>query len=123
LSTAFRFVGIFVGIGGKNVHGVSLFQTKGIEQMARKNDGAGANPKQIKTYVDCRAARPKFDKGAGGPSKISDVTGGARHAGQEQARQRCLLALADTAPHQAVGGTTMLVGIMGKFELGPASGR
>jgi hypothetical protein len=46
-----------------------------IEQMA-KNDGACANPKQIRTDVDCRAARPKFDKGARSPAKISDVTGG-----------------------------------------------
>ena len=29
--------------------------------MARKNDGASANPKQNRTDVDCRAARPKFD--------------------------------------------------------------
>jgi Arm DNA-binding domain len=41
-----------------------------------KNDGACANPKQIRTDVDCRAARPKFDKGAWSPAKISDVTGG-----------------------------------------------
>jgi hypothetical protein len=33
---------------------------EGIEQMARKNGGACANPKQIRTDVDCRAARPKF---------------------------------------------------------------
>ncbi len=32
--------------------------------MAGKNGGACANPKQIKTDVDCRAARPKFDNGA-----------------------------------------------------------
>jgi AcrB/AcrD/AcrF family len=37
---------------------------EGIEQMARKNGGACANPKQIRTDVDCRAARPKFDNGA-----------------------------------------------------------
>jgi hypothetical protein len=49
---------------------------EGIEQMARKNDGASANPKQIRTDVDCRAARPKFDNGAWSPAKISDVTGG-----------------------------------------------
>ena len=47
-----------------------------MEQMARKNDGACANPKQIRTDVDCRAARPKFDRGAWSPAKISDVTGG-----------------------------------------------
>jgi len=44
--------------------------------MARKDDGACANPKQIRTDVDCRAARPKFDSGAWSPAKISDVTGG-----------------------------------------------
>jgi hypothetical protein len=43
--------------------------------MARKNDGACANAKQIRTDVDCRAARPKFDNGAWSPAKISDVTG------------------------------------------------
>ena len=43
--------------------------------MAGKNDGACANPKQIRTDVDCRAARPKFDNGAWNPAKISDVTG------------------------------------------------
>jgi hypothetical protein len=26
-------------------------------------------------HVDCRAARPKFDKGTWSPAKISDVTG------------------------------------------------
>jgi hypothetical protein len=30
---------------------------KGIEQTARKNDGACGNPKLIRTDVDCRAAR------------------------------------------------------------------
>ena len=49
---------------------------EGSEQMARKNDGECANPKQIRTDVDCRAARPKFDNGAWSPAKISDVTGG-----------------------------------------------
>jgi hypothetical protein len=49
---------------------------KGIEQMARKNDGACGNPKLIRTDVDCRAARPKFDKDAWSLAKISDVTGG-----------------------------------------------
>jgi hypothetical protein len=43
--------------------------------MARKSDGACANPKQIRNDVDCRAARPKFDNGAWSPAKISDVTG------------------------------------------------
>ena len=44
--------------------------------MAGKNDGACANPRQIRTDVDCRAARPKFDNGAGSPARISDLTGG-----------------------------------------------
>ena len=44
--------------------------------MAGKNDGACADPKQIRTDVDCRAARPKCDNGAWSPAKISDVTGG-----------------------------------------------
>ena len=44
--------------------------------MARKNGDACANPKQIRTDVDCRAARPKFDNGAWSAAKISDVTGG-----------------------------------------------
>src|SRR5215471_6141353 len=44
--------------------------------MAGKNDVVCANLKQIKTDVDCRAARPKFDNGAWSPAKISDVTGG-----------------------------------------------
>src|SRR5260221_8280644 len=48
---------------------------KEIEHMARKSGGACANPKQIRTDVDCRAARPKFDNGAWSPAKISDVTG------------------------------------------------
>jgi hypothetical protein len=37
--------------------------------MARKNDGAYADPKPITTDVDRRAARPKFDKGARSPVK------------------------------------------------------
>ncbi len=44
--------------------------------MACKNDGAHANPKQIRTDIDCRAARPKFSGGAWSPAKTSDVTGG-----------------------------------------------
>src|ERR1700761_5760696 len=44
--------------------------------MARKDDGAHANPKQIRTEVDCRAAQPKFDNGTWSRAKISDVTGG-----------------------------------------------
>ena len=35
-------------------------------------------PKQIRTDVDCRGARPKFDKGAWRAAKLSDVTGGGR---------------------------------------------
>jgi hypothetical protein len=45
-----------------------------LKQMAAKDDGACANPKHIRTDVDCRAARPKFDNGAWSPAKISDVT-------------------------------------------------
>ncbi len=44
--------------------------------MARKIGGACAIPKQIRTDVDCRTARPKFDNRARSPAKISDVTGG-----------------------------------------------
>jgi hypothetical protein len=73
---AVRFVGIFVGIGKTNVHCRFRCSEQGIEQMAAKNDGACANPKQIRTNVDCRTARPKFDNGAWSPAKISDVTGG-----------------------------------------------
>ena len=62
--------------GEQTFTATSLFRTKGIEQMARKNDGACANPKQIRTDVDCRAARPKFNNGAWSAAKISDVTGG-----------------------------------------------
>ncbi|MBP1291285.1 hypothetical protein M2192_005230 [Bradyrhizobium elkanii USDA 61] len=32
--------------------------------MPRKNDDASANSKWIRTGVDCRTARPKFDNGA-----------------------------------------------------------
>jgi hypothetical protein len=49
---------------------------EGIEQIARKNGGVRAAPKQIKTDVDCRAAQPRFDNGAWRPAKISEVTGG-----------------------------------------------
>jgi hypothetical protein len=47
-----------------------------IEQMARKSDVANANPKQIRTDVDCGSARPKFNNGVWTAAKISDVTGG-----------------------------------------------
>jgi hypothetical protein len=50
-----------------------VIPNEGIERMARKNDGASANPKQIRTDVDCRAARPKFNEGAWSPAKISDA--------------------------------------------------
>jgi hypothetical protein len=76
---AVRFVGIFVGIvlvsGEQTFTANFAIPNEGIEQMARKNDGACANPKQIRTDVDCRAARPKFDNGAWSPAKISDVAG------------------------------------------------
>ena len=76
---AVRFVGIFVGIvlvsGEQTFTANFAIPNEGIEQMARKNDGTCANPKQIRTDVDCRAARPKFDNGAWSPAKISDVTG------------------------------------------------
>ncbi|MCS3765841.1 MULTISPECIES: hypothetical protein [Bradyrhizobium] len=77
---AARFVGIFVGI--VLVSREQTFTTTfaipdaGIEQMARKNDGACANLKLIRTDVDCHGARPKYDKGAWSPATISDVTGG-----------------------------------------------
>jgi hypothetical protein len=64
---AVRFVGIFVGIvlvSGEQTFTVTFaIPNEGNEQMADRNDGACANPKRIKTDVDCRAARPKFDKG------------------------------------------------------------
>ncbi|WP_407158325.1 tyrosine-type recombinase/integrase [Bradyrhizobium sp. STM 3557] len=43
--------------------------------MGRKSDGACAKRKQIRTDVDSRVARPKFDNRAWSPAKISDVTG------------------------------------------------
>ena len=43
--------------------------------MAR-NKGEYANPGQIRTDVDCRAARPNFENGAWRATKISDATGG-----------------------------------------------
>jgi hypothetical protein len=64
---AVRFVGIFVGIvlvsGEQTFTATFAYSERGIEQMARKNDGACANPKQTRTDVDCRATRPKFDNG------------------------------------------------------------
>jgi hypothetical protein len=77
---AVRFVGIFVGIvlvsGEQTFTATFAIPNEGIEQMTRKNDGTRANPKQIRTDVECRAARPKFDNSAWSPAKISDVTGG-----------------------------------------------
>ncbi|MGY4503231.1 hypothetical protein ACVWYH_007188 [Bradyrhizobium sp. GM24.11] len=77
---AARFAGIFAGIvlvsGEQTFTATFAFANEGIEQMAAKDDGACANPKHIRTDVDCRAARPKFDNGAWTSAKISDVTGG-----------------------------------------------
>jgi hypothetical protein len=42
--------------------------------MARKH--GVANPEQIRTDIDCRAAAPKFESGEWRATKISDVTGG-----------------------------------------------
>src|SRR4051795_1018401 len=70
------FLLVCVGIGRTNVHGDFCFSERGIEPMVRKNDGPHVNPKQIRTDVDCRAARPKFGGGTWSPAKISDVTGG-----------------------------------------------
>jgi hypothetical protein len=51
--------------------------------MARKNDGACANPKQIRTDIDCRAGRvePRQDFRHDWRRSLS-----LRHAGREQAR-------------------------------------
>lgn len=46
------------------------------KQMARRQAGEHANPEQIRTDFDCRAARPKFENGVWTATKISDVTGG-----------------------------------------------
>jgi hypothetical protein len=62
--------------GEQSFAAIFAIPNKGIEQMARKNDGACGNPKLIRTDVDCRAARPKFNEGAWSPAKISDMTGG-----------------------------------------------
>ena len=73
------FVGILVGIvgiGRTDVHGDFAIPNEGIEQMVRKNDGRCTKSKQIRTDVDCRAARPRFDNGAWSTAKISDATGG-----------------------------------------------
>src|SRR5438445_10451555 len=44
--------------------------------MACRPAGEHAKPEQIRTDVDCRAARPKFENGAWTVTKISDATGG-----------------------------------------------
>jgi hypothetical protein len=41
---AVRFVGIFVGIGDQTFTANFAIPNEGIEQIARKNDGASANP-------------------------------------------------------------------------------
>src|SRR3954453_4370397 len=65
--------------------------------MARKNDGAYASPKQIRTDVDCRAARPKFDNGRVESRqdfrRDRRLALSLRHAGRDQARQRCFQTL------------------------------
>jgi hypothetical protein len=67
---------VFLLVSGEQTFTATFaIPNEGIEQMARRNDGACANPKQIRTDVDCRAARPKFDKDASSPAKISEVTG------------------------------------------------
>jgi integrase len=77
---AIQFDGIFVGIvlvSGEQTFTVdSDNPNEEIDQMARKIDGASSNPKQIRTDVDCRSARPKLNNGAWRAAKISDVTGG-----------------------------------------------
>jgi len=56
-----QFVGILCGIvlvsGEQTFTATFAIPNEGIEQMARKNGGACANPKQIRTDVDCRAVR------------------------------------------------------------------
>jgi hypothetical protein len=39
--------------------------------MARKNDGVCGNPKLIRTDLDCRAARPKFNEDAWSRAEIN----------------------------------------------------
>jgi hypothetical protein len=68
---------VFLLVSGEQTFTATFaFPNEGIEQIAGKNDGACANPKEIKTNVDCRTARPKYDNGAWSPGKISDMTGG-----------------------------------------------
>jgi hypothetical protein len=62
---------VFLLVSGDQTFPVTFaVPNEGIEQMARKNDGVCANPKQIRTDVDCRAARPKFDNGAWSPPRF-----------------------------------------------------
>ena len=42
--------------------------------MACRNDDASANLEQIRTDLDCRAARSRFDDGAWSSARISDAT-------------------------------------------------
>jgi hypothetical protein len=57
-----RFVGILVVISGEQTFAATFaIPTKVIEQAAPKNDGAYGNPKLIRSDVDRRAARPKFN--------------------------------------------------------------
>lgn len=70
-AAAVRFVGIFAGIGGTNVHGD--FRYSEFESWA---DGSQERCRERQPeHIYCRPA-PKFDKGAWSPFKISDVTGG-----------------------------------------------
>jgi hypothetical protein len=48
---------VFLLVSGEQTFTANFaIPNEGIEQMALKNDGASANPKQIRTDVDCRAA-------------------------------------------------------------------
>ncbi len=62
---AIRLVGIFVGIGRTNVLDEFRYfeHEASSKQMALKED-KHTNPGQIRTDVDCRAARPKRENGA-----------------------------------------------------------
>jgi hypothetical protein len=61
---AAQFVGIFVGIGRANVLGKLRYSELREVQALARNKGDHANPGQIKTDVDCRAAKPKFENGS-----------------------------------------------------------
>jgi hypothetical protein len=62
--SAARFVGIVLVSREQTFTATFAIPNEGIEQMARKNGGACANPEQIRTDVDCRPTRPRFDNGA-----------------------------------------------------------